>query len=192
MGNHRLDATRCRCRLVWQHDRSRLWLRRLPRHNGRLGRGRPSQLDSALSPLLPGRGGRRRAPLHHRVFLPVARAAADLDDHGGWLGRRVSLSLAARAPSSRSATNHRFLQRRSMPRADAFAFPFLVNQPIAWRVAEFGADDAERFGRDEAGFAKKTGVFYGRQGTGRPGRSDLCAPKNFVCHPVADPGEAAL
>jgi hypothetical protein len=37
-----------------------------------------------------------------------------------------------------------------MAGADALAFPFLMDQPVARRVAELRGDEAKRFGRDEA------------------------------------------
>ena len=43
-----------------------------------------------------------------------------------------------------------------MTRANAIAFPFLMDQPIAGRVAKLRPDDAERFARDELRFAKQT------------------------------------
>jgi len=79
-----------------------------------------------------------------------------------------------------------------MARADAIAFPFLMNQPITRRIAEFRTDDPKRLGRDKARFAEKPSAFRGRQAAGKPQWSDLRAPKNFVCHPVADPRETLL
>ena len=79
-----------------------------------------------------------------------------------------------------------------MTRADAIAFPFLMDQPIARRIGEFGADDAERFTGDEARFVEQTDSLRCGELAGWRQWSDPRAPKNFVCHPVADAGETTL
>ena len=76
--------------------------------------------------------------------------------------------------------------------ADAIAFPFLVDQPIARWIGEVRADDAERFAGDEARFTKQAVALRGGERSGWCQRGDLRAPENFVGHPVADAGETAL
>jgi len=46
-----------------------------------------------------------------------------------------------------------------MAGTDAVPLPFLMDKPIAGRIAEFWGDNPERFGRDEPCFAKKPGAF---------------------------------
>src|ERR1700736_1174602 len=48
--------------------------------------------------------------------------------------RRAPLPLTLRTPGGSSPANGRVTQRRPMFRADALAFPFLMNQPIPRRI----------------------------------------------------------
>lgn len=79
-----------------------------------------------------------------------------------------------------------------MPRADAIAFPFLMNQPISRRIAKVRGYQAERFRCDKARLAEEAAAFGGGQTPDNSRWRDPGSPENFVGHPVADPGETAL
>ncbi|MEY2550245.1 MAG: hypothetical protein QOG12_389 [Verrucomicrobiota bacterium] len=79
-----------------------------------------------------------------------------------------------------------------MARADSVAFPLLMDQPVLGRIAEFRADNAERFDGDEASLAEQAPAL----GRPQPARNcwwrDLRPPQNFVRHPVPDSSETFL
>jgi len=79
-----------------------------------------------------------------------------------------------------------------MARTYAFALPLLVDQPIRRRIGEIGTDDPEGFARDKPCLPEQSGPLRPRQCARRSRRRDLCAPKNFVRHPVSNSNESTL
>src|SRR5205823_1860197 len=109
-----------------------------------------------------GRGSLARRPGHRRRGRGPgmgSRAAVQIRHHGISQDRRAcdrlrNSFLAPWTPRGGSSADHFLPQLCPMARADAIAFPLLMNQPITRRIAEFRTDDPERFGRDEARLAE--------------------------------------
>ena len=51
-----------------------------------------------------------------------------------------------------------------MTRADACAFPLLMDQPVSWRIGEFESDKTQRFGSDELRFSEQSRALCCGQG----------------------------
>jgi hypothetical protein len=57
--------------------------------------------------------------------------------------------LAVRTPCGRAAADHCVAQRRPVARANSVLLPFLMNQPIPWRVREISTEGFKRSFYDE-------------------------------------------
>ena len=107
--------------------------------------------------------------------------------------RKIDISLlTARTPGGSAAPDCRAVQYGLMTRANAAAFPPLMNEPAARWIRVIHAESFECAFRDELGFAQQRGALQLAQFSGWPGRTNLRSPQDFIGHPVPDSGEAVL
>lgn len=103
-----------------------------------------------------------------------------------------SSALAVDTPRGRATANRRAAQRLPVARTLSSRRPTLVQKPATRRIGIVLTDGAECRAYDEAGVAPERAELLLVQSAAWAAGRDPGTPKNFVRHPVSNPGKSVL
>jgi hypothetical protein len=104
----------------------------------------------------------------------------------------ITLALTFGAPSRGAASNRFSSERRLMNRTFPTLPPAFVKEPALWRIREIARDMFQRTASNEPHHLPKPLQALALQISACRPRTDMRAPQDFVCHPISNPGKAAL